>query len=81
LKPLKSNATDRVATLWMNRPKVFNAFNEQLIAELHQACLQLDADPRVRVLVLGGRGKHFSSRSRTFELDAPGGPVDEGQRG
>ena len=50
-----------VATVWMNRPKVFNAFNEQLIADLHQACLQLDADPRVRVVVLGGRGKHFSA--------------------
>lgn len=50
-----------VATVWMNRPKVFNAFNEQLIADLHQACLQLDADPRVRVMVLGGRGKHFSA--------------------
>ncbi|MBB1075691.1 enoyl-CoA hydratase/isomerase family protein [Rhodoferax sp. 4810] len=50
-----------VATVWMNRPQVFNAFNEQLIDDLHQACLALDADPGVRVVVLGGRGRHFSA--------------------
>jgi methylglutaconyl-CoA hydratase len=51
----------QVATVWMNRPEVFNAFNEQLIADLRDACLQLDRDPGVRVVVLAGRGKHFSA--------------------
>ena len=50
-----------VATLWMNRPEVFNAFDEQLIADLHAACTALDADDAVRVVVLAGRGKHFSA--------------------
>ncbi|MCK6410190.1 enoyl-CoA hydratase/isomerase family protein [Thauera sp.] len=50
-----------LATLWMDRPEVFNAFNEQLIAELAAACTELDADPGVRVVVLAGRGKHFSA--------------------
>lgn len=50
-----------VATLWMDRPEVFNAFNEQLIAELALACAELDADASVRVVVLAGRGKHFSA--------------------
>lgn len=50
-----------VATLWMDRPEVFNAFNEQLIAELAAACAELDADASVRVVVLAGRGKHFSA--------------------
>lgn len=50
-----------VATIWMDRPAVFNAFNEQLIADLHQACAELDADAGVRVVVLAGRGKHFSA--------------------
>lgn len=42
----------QVATVWMNRPEVFNAFNEQLIDDLSNACLQLDRDPGVRVVVL-----------------------------
>ncbi|MGD9871265.1 MAG: enoyl-CoA hydratase-related protein, partial [Thauera sp.] len=50
-----------VATIWMDRPEVFNAFNEQLIAELAAACTELDADASVRVVVLAGRGKHFSA--------------------
>jgi methylglutaconyl-CoA hydratase len=50
-----------VATIWMDRPDVFNAFNEQLIAELAAACVELDADAAVRVVVLAGRGKHFSA--------------------
>jgi len=53
--------TGKVATIWMDRPEVLNAFNEQLIDDLSAACLQLDADPAVRVVVLGGRGKHFSA--------------------
>lgn len=51
----------KVATIWMNRPAVFNAFDEQLIAELSAACAELEADAGVRIVVLGGRGKHFSA--------------------
>ena len=50
-----------VATIWMDRPAVFNAFNERLITELAAACVELDADAGVRVVVLAGRGKHFSA--------------------
>ena len=50
-----------VATLWMARPEVFNAFNEQLIDELTRACELLEQDAGVRVVVLGGRGPHFSA--------------------
>lgn len=50
-----------VATLWMNRPDVHNAFNSQLIADIAAACRELDADPTVRVVVLAGRGKSFSA--------------------
>lgn len=53
--------TGKVATIWMNRPEVFNAFNEPLIADLTDACRMLDMDPAVRVVVLAGRGKHFSA--------------------
>ena len=51
----------QVATIWMNRPAVFNAFNEPLIADLSAACAALEADASVRVVILGGRGRHFSA--------------------
>ncbi|MHB8784940.1 MAG: enoyl-CoA hydratase/isomerase family protein [Thauera sp.] len=50
-----------VATIWMNRPDVHNAFNAQLIADLTAACIELDADNAVRAVVLAGRGKSFSA--------------------
>jgi methylglutaconyl-CoA hydratase len=44
----------------MARPEVHNAFNEQLIAALHEAFVSLGSDPEVRVIVLAGEGKSFS---------------------
>lgn len=52
---------DGVALLTMNRPAVFNAFDETLIAELDAAFELLGGDDSVRVIVLAGAGKHFSA--------------------
>lgn len=48
-----------VATVWLNRPEVHNAFDEHVIAELTDALRALDADGNVRAVVLAGRGKSF----------------------
>jgi methylglutaconyl-CoA hydratase len=50
-----------VAVLTMNRPAVFNAFDETLIAELDAAFALLGADAGVRAIVLAGAGKHYSA--------------------
>lgn len=61
-----------VATVWMNRPDVHNAFNAQLIADLAAACRQLEADEAVRVMVLAGRGKSFSAGADLNWMKAAG---------
>ncbi|MEZ5628132.1 MAG: enoyl-CoA hydratase/isomerase family protein [Rhodocyclaceae bacterium] len=67
-----------IATVWMNRPDVHNAFNAQLIADLTAACVQLDADETVRVVVLAGRGKSFSAGADLNWMKAAGeASVDE----
>ena len=48
-----------VAEVWLNRPEVRNAFNEELIAALTQTFAALSAEPDLRVIVLGARGKAF----------------------
>ena len=58
---LEIEKSQGVATVWMNRPDVHNAFNGLMIAELTAACTALDQDPDVRVIVLAGRGKCFSA--------------------
>ena len=50
-----------VAQVTMNRPEVFNAFDEAMIGELDAAFAQLEADDTVRVVVLSGTGKSFSA--------------------
>lgn len=49
----------QVATVWLNRPTVRNAWDEVLISELTQAINHLEREDAVRVLVLAGRGKAF----------------------
>lgn len=50
-----------VTTLWMDRPEVYNAFDERLIAELSAVLTELELDAETKILVLAGRGKHFSA--------------------
>lgn len=52
---------DGVAYITLNRPDVFNAFNDQQSFELQDALKQADRDKDVRVLVLSGAGKAFCS--------------------
>ncbi len=52
---------DSVATVWLNRPEIRNAFSDVMIAELDAALAALSDDPAVRVIVLGGRGPVFSA--------------------
>lgn len=48
-----------VGKIYLNRPDVRNAFNDQAIAELTSAFTEFGADPALRVIVLGGHGKVF----------------------
>ena len=52
---------DAVATITMKRPEMANAQNTALIDDIDAAFDQADADDAVRVVVLAGAGKHFSS--------------------
>ena len=61
-----------VATVWLNRPEVHNAFNATVIEELTAALTRLDADAQVRVVVLAGRGKSFSAGADLNWMKAAG---------
>ena len=50
-----------VATVTLNRPDKLNAFNQDMIEELHRHVGELAGDARVRVMVLRAAGKHFSA--------------------
>jgi methylglutaconyl-CoA hydratase len=48
-----------VATVWLNRPQVRNAFNDEVIAEVMAVFAELGRRDEVRCVVLGGRGPAF----------------------
>jgi enoyl-CoA hydratase len=51
----------RIARIMLNRPEARNAQNRGMLVELNEAFLAAEADDRVRVVILGGNGKMFSS--------------------
>jgi methylglutaconyl-CoA hydratase len=50
---------NRVATVWLNRPDMRNAFNDTTIAEITQVFRALGADERIRAIILAARGPVF----------------------
>jgi methylglutaconyl-CoA hydratase len=58
-RTLEVDVAQGVGTIWLNRPDVRNAMNEDLIGELAFAVRALGADAQVRVVVLAGRGTAF----------------------
>ena len=61
-KPKVSVERDGVVTrIWLDRPEVHNAFDDELILQLDQAIRAAIEDAAARVVVIGGRGKSFSA--------------------
>ncbi|QHE84105.1 enoyl-CoA hydratase/isomerase family protein [Hydrogenophaga sp. BPS33] len=54
-----SRPTPHVARVWLNRPDVRNAFNDDVIAALTATFAELAQDEDLRVVVLGAHGKAF----------------------
>ncbi len=66
-----------VLTLTMNRPEVYNAFNETMLDELGEAVEVAAQDNTVRCIVLTGAGKAFGSGQdvRVFATSHAKGPL------
>lgn len=58
---LQLEQKQQVATVWLNRAELHNAFNTQVIAELQQCFDALHTRDDIRVVILAGRGKSFSA--------------------
>ena len=69
----------RIARIMLNRPDARNAQNRGLLVELDDAFLHAEADDQVRVVILGGMGKMFSSGhdmgSKEAAAEREGGPA------
>ena len=61
MSTIETERRGNVARIWLNRPKQHNAQNEEMIYALDAAFAEATADDDVRVIVLAGRGRSFSS--------------------
>jgi enoyl-CoA hydratase len=52
---------DRIGTLILNRPEKLNAMTPTLIAEFGEALTQIEKDSEIKVLVIRGAGRAFST--------------------
>jgi enoyl-CoA hydratase len=52
---------EAIATITLNRPNVLNAMNKQLWLDLQCALEDADKDPLIKVVVITGTGRAFSS--------------------
>ena len=66
---LKLSIDETVATIAFSRPEVMNAFNTQQIIDLNEATEIVKNDSSIRVLVLTGEGKGFTSGADLSEND------------
>jgi enoyl-CoA hydratase/carnithine racemase len=58
-----------VATIWLNRPEVRNAFDVPMLRALRRALAAAERDPEVRAIVLRGRGESFCAGADLALLD------------
>jgi enoyl-CoA hydratase len=64
----------RVGVVLMNRPKQLNALSSELMGAVIGALQELDADPEIRAIVLGGSERAFAAGADIAEL-AAGTPI------
>lgn len=63
-----------VASITLNRPKVYNSFNRQMALETQDALDKCEADSAVRAIYLTGEGKAFCAGQDLAEAIDPEGP-------
>jgi len=71
---VRYSVRDGIAQVTMNRPEYGNAQNSAMTYALDQAFYRAVADDEVRVIVLGGAGKHFSAG---HDIGTPGRDADQ----
>ena len=75
---VRSDVTDGVATLTINRPDAMNALNEAVVSQLEEAFHRAAADPLVKGIVIAGSGKAFVAGAdiRFFVRHIEAGTID-----
>jgi enoyl-CoA hydratase len=65
---IETTIKGEVGLIELNRPKVLNALNRQMVSEVLSAMESYDNDPGVKVIVLAGKGRAFAAGADIDEM-------------
>ena len=68
---LEVSLHEGVGTLWLNRPDKLNALSQQTLRDLTDAARWFNEQAETRVVIVGGRGKAFSSGADLSDFPEP----------
>ena len=65
---IETTVNGQIGLIELNRPKVLNALNRQMVSEVLSAMEAYDNDPEVKVIVLAGKGRAFAAGADIDEM-------------
>jgi enoyl-CoA hydratase len=65
---IETSVRGEIGLVELNRPKVLNALNRQMVSEVLSAMEFYDQDPAVKVIVLTGKGRAFAAGADIDEM-------------
>ncbi len=71
MKSILTHIDNKIATLTLNRPEVFNSFNREMALLLQKELDAAEKNPEVRAIVITGSGKAFCAGQDLKEVTSP----------
>lgn len=71
MKSITTQIENKIATLTLNRPEVFNSFNREMALLLQNEMDSCEKNPEVRAIVIIGSGKAFCAGQDLKEVTSP----------
>lgn len=65
---IETTVKGQIGLIELNRPKVLNALNRQMVSEVLSAMEAYDEDASIRVIVLAGKGRAFAAGADIDEM-------------
>jgi len=65
---IETSIKGKIGLIELNRPKVLNALNRQMVSEVLSAMENYDNDPAIKVIVLAGKGRAFAAGADIDEM-------------
>lgn len=65
---IETSVRGEIGLIELNRPKVLNALNRQMVSEVLSAMEDYDNDPAIKVIFLAGKGRAFAAGADIDEM-------------